>query len=65
MNIRKKLVIWLLAIANPIVCWSLAYLLWKETEPEKYKTANLASIVVIIVFGIFFAVQVFKQAALL
>lgn len=56
---KEKLALWILAVANPIICWSLASLLWKDDAPEKYRVASNASITVIVVVGVFLLLSLF------
>jgi|GEM_PF-4683891 len=48
---KEKLAIWVLAITNPLICWSLAYLLWRETDRIRYDEAVRASKIVLVVIG--------------
>jgi predicted Zn-dependent peptidase len=36
---KEKLAVWLIAITNPIIGWSVTYLLWHESQPEKQRYA--------------------------
>lgn len=47
---KEKLAVWLIVITNPIFGWSVTYLLWHESQPEKQRYAAQAALYAFILF---------------